>query len=210
MTVKRFYVKDQTYRDLLNLCDTKSSSHPNLSSAERTALSTLKNNNLLVIKQADKGGSLVIQDKIDYEKEAHCLLSDRKTYDILKRDPLPEFQVELKSLVEKAAVDEVLCKKEKQFLLPYTRSTPYFYHLPKIHKSTTCPPGRPIVASTDSFTSGLSHYIDFFLQPIISGLPSYIRDSGHVIETLQNYKWETDYLWASLDVVSLYTSMPNF
>lgn len=53
-----------TYRDLLNLCDTKSSSHPNLSGAEHSALSTLKDN-LLVIKQADKGESLVVQDKTD-------------------------------------------------------------------------------------------------------------------------------------------------
>lgn len=90
----------------------------------------------------------------------------------------------------------------KPSVLPY----PYFYHLPKIHKSTTCPPGRPIKVSTDSFTSGLSHYINFFLQPM---LLSYIKDSSHVIETLQNYKWETDYLWASLDVVSLYTLIPH-
>lgn len=68
---------------------------------------------------------------IGYEKEAYRLLSDCKTYEILKSDPLPEFQTELKSLVEKAAKDDILCKSEKQFLLPHTCSTPYFYHLPK-------------------------------------------------------------------------------
>lgn len=115
-----------TYRDLLNLCNTKSSSPPNLSSAERTAISTLKNNNLLVIKQADKGGSLVIQDRTDYEKEAQRLLSDQKTYAVLRGDPLPGFQVELKSLVEEAANDGVLCKREKQFLCPTYAAPPTF------------------------------------------------------------------------------------
>lgn len=63
-----------TYRDLLKLCDTRSPDPSNLSSAERTALSTLENNNLLVIKRADKGGSLVIQDRTDFKREAYRLL----------------------------------------------------------------------------------------------------------------------------------------
>lgn len=57
-----------TYRDLLELCHTKHVFCSNLSVGERTALDTLKKNHALVLKQADKGGSLVIQDLFDYEK----------------------------------------------------------------------------------------------------------------------------------------------
>lgn len=56
-------------------------------------------------------------------------------------------------------------KKERQFLFPSECSTLYFYHLPKVHKSLINPPGRPIVASTNSFTNGLSVHIFFFYNP---------------------------------------------
>lgn len=99
-------------------------------------------------------------------------------------------------------------KRETDPFAPHMQY-PLFLPLAKDPKSTICPPSRPIVASTDSFTSGLSQYIDFFLQPIVSGLPSHIKDSGHIIGALQSYVWDNDYLWASLDVVSLYTSIPH-
>lgn len=105
--------------------------------------------------------------------------------------------------------DEVLDKREKQFMLPSDCSTPYFYHLLKLHKSIEHPRGRHIVASIKCFLSGLSQYIDFYLQPIVANLLSYIRDSGQVIEALKAYSWEEYHYWASLDVVSLHTSIPH-
>lgn len=117
----------------------------------------LKDNDSIIIKQANKGGSLVTQDRSDYEKEAYRLLSDNSAYGKLHGVPLPGFQVELTSLVDEATKDDVLDKREKLFLLPSMCSSPYFYHLPKIHKFTVCPSGRPIVASMKSFTAGLSY-----------------------------------------------------
>lgn len=119
---------------------------------------------------------------------------------MLREDPLPVFQQSLKQLVEAAGRDGVLSKREKLFLLPPQCSHPYLYHLPKIHKSTVSTHGRPIVAGTNGFISGLSQYIDNFLQPIVVQLPSFIRDSGHVISTLCNYRWDSNYKWASLEV----------
>lgn len=84
-----------------------------------------------------------------------------------------------------------------------------FHHIPKIHKSTTNPPGRPIVAAMDSITSPISQYIDQFLQPLAQKLPSYIRDGVHLLEQLAHYTWEPTYMWASLHVNLLYTSIPH-
>lgn len=36
-----------------------------------------------------------------------------------------------------------------------------------------------------------------------------MRDSAHLKETLKEYKWEDSYCWLSLDVSSLYTSIPH-
>lgn len=162
----------------------------------------------VIIKQADKGGGIVIQDKDNYHKKAYCLLMGQNTYTKLTEDPLPEYQKFHNSLVEDAFRDRELDKKEKLFLLPKISRTLYFY-LPKVHKAPEHPHRRPIVASTNSFTSNLSQYIDFFLQPIVSNLPAFIMDSNHVLESLHHYQWEDGYLWASLDVCSLYTSVPH-
>lgn len=202
------------YKDFVNLCEnsntsSKNSKRSNLNRHEKQALNDLTNNKQIIIKQADKGGSIVVQNRDDYLKEAHRLLADTHTYMKLTSDPLPSFQVELKLLVEKAWQNGVLNDNEKKFLLPSQCSTPHFYHLPKVHKSLADPPGRPIVASTNSFIYGLSVYIDRFLQPFVCQLPSYIRDSNQVLEALRSYRWESHYLWASLDVSSLYTSIPH-
>lgn len=98
---------------------------------------------------------------------------------------------------------------EKSFLLKDFYHIPYFYHLPKVHKSLDNSPGRPIVAAMDSVTTGLSLYIDHFLQPIVQKLQSYIRDGTHLMELLSAYRWEPTYTWLSLDVNSLYTSIPH-
>lgn len=81
--------------------------------------------------------------------------------------------------------------------------------LPTDSQESHFPPGRPIVAAMESVTTGFSQYIDLYLQPIVKQLPSYIRDGSHLLELLASYKWEPSYLWLSLDVTSLYTSIPH-
>lgn len=81
------------------------------------------------------------------------------------------------------------------------------YHIPKIHKNATNPPGRSIISGIDSLTSPMGSYIDHFFQELIVQLPSYVRDSGHMLEILAQYQWQAGYRWLSLDVASLYTTI---
>lgn len=60
----------------------------------------------------------------------------------------------------------------------------------------------------DGICSGPSMLLDYFLQPLVTNLSVYIKDSGHLLELHHNYKWE-DYVWVSVDVASLYTSIPH-
>lgn len=95
---------------------------------------SLENDSSVTVKQADKGDSLVVQNHKDHLDESFRLLADTDTYTILPRDPLPEFQLGLRDIVD-ATKDGVLIKRERLFLLPTLCSTPYFYHLPKVLKS---------------------------------------------------------------------------
>lgn len=103
----------------------------------------------------------------------------------------------------------IISNSEKMFLVRNYCKTSFFYHIPIAHKNPTCPPERPIIASMDGLTSRISQNVDNFLQPIVTSLPAYNRDSSHMLEGLQQYKWQIEYLWLSLDVCSLYKSIPH-
>lgn len=91
------------YHDLMRICEEYKGTRPkNLSSDESKALKDLEINNDIIIKQADKGGSLVVQNRADYLREAWRLLSDSNTYMTLQGDPLPEYQKALDLLVNEA------------------------------------------------------------------------------------------------------------
>lgn len=201
-----------TFAELRQLCDSTKPNrfkHHNLNPRERLALKALASNHDLIVKQTNKGGGVVIQNRSDYIKKVERLLSDTKTYIRLPKDPLDTFKSELKSLVDQAYEDKVINSGEYQFLYQELYKHPYLYHLPKVHKVPICPVGRPVIAAMDSITSGLSQYVDCFLQPIVQSLPSYVRDSSHLLDSLSHYTWESSYTWLSLDVTSLYTSIPH-
>ena len=58
----------------------------NLTKAERKAKSDLANNDNIVIKKADKGSAVVIQNKSDYISEGLKQLSDRNFYLLLSHN----------------------------------------------------------------------------------------------------------------------------
>ena len=90
-------------------------------------------------------------------------------------------------------------------MLPCKKSHPArLYLLKKIHKN---PMGiRPIVSSSDSATENISQFIDYWLQPIMKNLPSYLKDSLQLINELKEISFESD---TTIDVKSLYTSIPH-
>ena len=59
----------------------------NLSKGERDALYSLKNDNTIVIKGADKSSAVVVWDREDHLKEAHKQLSDEEIYEKVTNDP---------------------------------------------------------------------------------------------------------------------------
>lgn len=81
-----------------------------------------------------------------------------------------------------------------------------FYGLLKIHKPTLCI--RPIVANTNGILSGLSKWLDYQLQPIFKSLPSYLRDSDHLLSVLPG-QVPAGTMITSVDVVSMYTNIPT-
>lgn len=85
---------------------------------------------------------------------------------------------------------------------------PIFYYLPKIHKCLANPLGRPIIAGIGSLTSNLSQYVDRQLQKHVPKLNSYLKDTTSILRDLCDLQWDVDFQFATLNVTSLYTSIP--
>lgn len=105
----------------------------------------------------------------------------------LRSDPKVQYKKELEVLVQRGFEQGILNSKEKLHLVPKAPPTLMIYYLPKIHKHPTCPLGHPIVSGIDSITSRVGRHIDFYLQPLVVKMPSYIQDSCHVINLLADY-----------------------
>lgn len=63
---------------------------------------------------------------------------------------------------------------------------PTFYTLPKVHKDLHDPPGRPIISGSGSISEGISQIIDQHLRPHVMDLPSYTRNTIHLLQILDN------------------------
>ena len=172
-------------------------------------LDSLCTNKELVIRPADKGGGIVVLDKVDYLREMHNIVDDANTYSILPCDPKLKYKRELEILVERGLFEGILTVKEKCFLIPKAPRTPTIYYLPKLHKNPVCPPGRPIVSGIDSITSRVGRYIDFYLQPIVKRIPSYVKDSRHIMNILSGISAVPGTWLVTIDVTSLYTIIPH-
>ena len=146
----------------------------------------------------------------DYILRSEKLLSDTKFYQKLDHDPTRTHNLEVTIIL-----DEMLARDEiditcYDYLYNQNPSTPRFYTLPKIHKGKNPPPGRPIVPANNSPTEKISSFVDFFLNPTIPYLDSYVKDTAHFLQQIKNIaSLPTNTLFVTLDVTSLYTNIPN-
>lgn len=64
-----------------------------------------------------------------------------------------------------------------------------FHHLPKVQKNHIPVQGRPIVAGIGSLLERLGEWVDEHLQPLVTRLPGYLRDTGHLLAHIHEMKW---------------------
>ena len=77
----------------------------------------------------------------------------------------------LKNMKDKEVID----KETFDYLRPQNTRTTSFYILPKIRKDGVL--GRPIVSSCGFHTEKISQFVDYHLHPLVTKIPSYIKDT---------------------------------
>ena len=95
-------------------------------------------------------------------------------------------------------------KQTHRYLTQENPKAGRFYILPKIHKPGN--PGRPIVSANGHPTEKISEFVSFHLNPLVQTLPSYVKNTTHLLNKLQDFDdFPPNALLVSLDVSSLYT-----
>ncbi|XP_071986734.1 uncharacterized protein [Engystomops pustulosus] len=182
----------------------------NLSSTDKTALLHLMSNREIIIKPADKGGAVVIQDKNKYINEILSQLSDTTIYHKLERNPTGRITTAIQKTLDKYNTLGIIDWDVRTFLTKINPITPVIYTLPKIHKNLTNPPGRPIVASSDSILSPLSILLEKILTPLVKTTPSFLLDTSEFLKLIKDiHKIDPGTIFATFDVNSLYTSIKH-
>ena len=100
----------------------------------------------------------------------------------------------------------LLSKKTGKGLKIFNPNTPKFYIAPKIHKKKKKKKnlGRPVLNSINCHTSEISHFVDYYLQPVVKEIPSYIIDTNDFVK-----KVPKDSILVTMDVKSLHTRIPH-
>ena len=187
----------------------------NLSTEEQKCLKRLIHNKNIVIKKADKGSAIVIQDRDKYILEAMKQLNDREYYHELDKPIYLETIPLIDELVNELFIDGFINVKQKMYLKgtsdPRLRR---FYTLPKIHKDPEkwtvpyiIPKGRPIVSDCNSETCRTAEFIEHHLHPLSIRHPSYLKDTSHFIKIINNLKIPINSYLFTIDINSLYTNI---
>ncbi|XP_069610910.1 uncharacterized protein [Ranitomeya imitator] len=192
-------------KDLMDI--PRSITKDNLSRHERDCLQKLQQLPDIEFKPADKGGNIVVWPTSMYEKEVYRQLNDKVCYKKLTYNPLSTFKAQLQSILDRAVESEVITKELSAALVVHEPTIPTLYLLPKIHKNSTSPPGRPIVSGGGNFLEHVGRWIDSILQPCVESLPSFLKDTGAFLKLIDGIEIDPESVLVVADVESLYTSI---
>ena len=183
--------------------------YPNLSKLEHIALKELATDPTIVIKSADKGSGIVVEDTQNYIKDGLEHLAEETIYNKIDSDPtlpLAEGKQYVTQMYNKGTIDSIT----KEYLLFKEDNLPrtqQLYFLKKIHKNPIAV--RPIVSGCGGPTEKVSQLVDLQLQSFVPKVNSYIRDSGHLIHLLEQLTIPTNCILATIDVKALYLNIPH-
>ena len=158
-----------------------------------------------MILTVDKGVSMVVMDRDDYNNKAEELLH-QPTYRPIPNDPTDKLKNRLITLLKKIKTEGGLSEATYKRLYPTGAGSPKFYGLPKVHKQGT--PLRPIVSSIGAATYNTAKELSRILKPLVGRSRHHIQNNQDFLEDLKSIQLQPDEVMMSFDVKALFTSVP--
>ena len=162
-----------------------------------------------VIKPADKGGRIVVMSRNFYKTAVLKLLLNNKDYMVVEGSGIID---KLVATVNRThSIIHGTCRSLKDKIKPNIDVEPrlgLFYGLPKVHKSESSPPMRPVVSQINHPTFKLAKLLDDQCKhKLYAGNPHLLKSTLHTLEELRDLDGSNHKL-ITYDVSSLYTSIP--
>ena len=180
----------------------------NLTLAEKQAFLKLRHNKEIIIKKADKGSVIVVEDKQTYINEGLKHLADTSTYKKLEGNPTPELVDHINKIIQDMHSAGYIDKYTAEYLSPPSDTrTQVMYFLKKLHKQPH--KIRPIVSGCSGPTERISAFLDTLLKTIVPNFDSFIKDSTSIIKCISSLTLPSNVILVTVDVTSLYTTIPQ-
>ena len=128
----------------------------NMTNAEFIAKKDLANDKSIIIKKANKGSAVVVQNHSDYINEGLRQLSDKNFYLETKTDLTAKHNALVQTEVKRLISTKEISEKTGQYLFIENARTSKLYLLPKIHKNVNPPPRQ-----TNCFGQWMPHWKSF-------------------------------------------------
>jgi uncharacterized protein YaaR (DUF327 family) len=184
----------------------------NLTTIRRTK--DFLSSNALTVVPSDKTNRLVVTKKENYHERVLSILEDEETYEPLTKSKSSLLEKQANALIRSVTKDNVLFNKNKVERLLSTGSQPAsFSAFIKDHKTCTDNvfPLRPIASVIN--TAG--EKVDWLVSSILTKLTNFVdsnlkntKELIDILESLDNTLLNKNSTFISLDVVSLYPSIP--
>ena len=197
--LKEFYNKElsqQTYFDKKFKIDLKKTKE------------FIKRNPQLLITRADKGNTTVIIKKSDYLTKTENLFQDKKYYKEIKKNPLPSLERRKNDLIKLLNKSDFSGVGKKFHPVLQKCNIAKTYSLIKIHKTGF--PIRPIITAIKSSVNDVSKFFTQCLSKNLKKTTSHVDNSLKLKEKIEKFQIPPDFEIISLDVVSLFTNIPEY
>ena len=147
-------------------------------------------------------------DRQRYIEEGYRQLNDISVYLRTHATAISYIEEDIQHFADQLHIGGVITDDIRKFAIRRNSKPARFYLLPKVHKKGV--PGRPVVSACGSATEGMSEIVDFFLQPYLPTMPSFIIHTDDFIRRIRNIIDMPSYvLLVTFDVVSLFPSIPQ-
>ncbi len=191
---------------------TKWQGKQNLTPHQRLLLSSIQENQLVIIAQADKNLGPVGFDIKDYIKLGLEHLLDTLTYEMLTeaqsaRD-IQEFQEEIYSWTIhhcRSLSDNVVNYIRKLLDDAATDQLEPFYLLIKLHLPPIC--GRPVCLDCGRLPHALGQWVDKILQPIVQDQALYFKNSAELKSEMEQLDLPANTSPFTYDAIAMYPNI---
>lgn len=158
-----------------------------------------------IISKADKGQTLIIIPKTDYNNKVLDFIKANNITEI-DSDPTNKFNTKLKYTLNNNCKN-LFNKSETRALKMMDPNAPSFTGLPKLHKDNI--PVRPLVNFTSAPSYRLSKKLDQILRTHIKLENNHsLKNSIEFVNLTESLNINSHQTMASFDIVNLYTNVP--